>query len=96
MSVDRLPLESPNDGDHYLGEAFDVTGLAVYDGVVSMASYTHVALSGISTSVDKALDGRLWWGMVGWLKLYTARALSAFWANNVIVGKSTSTMRYTR
>ena len=48
--------------------------MRVWDGVCTMVDCTHVATSGTSTAVDKALDGRLWWGMAGWLKGYCTPA----------------------
>ena len=68
LTVDRrAPLEP---GLAYQGEFCDVAPLAFWDAVMAWPSCTHQALADEYCRDAKALDGRMFWGIVGFIYCY--------------------------
>ena len=61
LTVDRRPPLGP--GLAYQGEFQDVLHLSLWEGVFTWASCTHQAVADELCCDDKALDGRMFWGI---------------------------------
>ena len=70
LTVDRREPTQP--GLAYVGEFNDVIFLAFWEVVMAWPSCTHQALADELCRDDKALDGRMFWGIVGFIFCYAA------------------------
>ena len=76
LTVDRLEPSEP--GLAFIGEFCDVVPLAFWEVVMAWPSCTHQALADELCRDDKALDGRMFWGIIGFIYCYTAARALAF------------------
>ena len=70
LTVDRRPPLGP--GLAYQGEFQDVLHLSLWEGVFTWASCTHQAVADELCCDDKALDGRMFWGMANHIYCHIA------------------------
>ena len=68
IACDTQPCESTQRGLFYHGDGDDFAQGPRFDRLATFAPCEQQTLSlGMDMSATKALDGRMWWGMAGWL-----------------------------
>ena len=86
LVVDRQDFAGQ--GLHYQGDFADVAPLAFWDLIVAFPTCTHIVCADTHCADDKALDGRMFWGVRGFQYCYTlanARAVIVEQPNTWII-----------